>query len=219
MIQIQSFTLNPFQENTFILHDETHECVIIDPGCYDQREQTMLTQFIEDNGLKPVHLLNTHCHIDHVFGNRFISNTYDLPLATHTLDVPTLNLSVQAAKLYGLNYDTSPEPGVFLEEGEQVSFGNSTLDILFVPGHAPGHIAFVHHEQQFVINGDVLFQNSIGRTDLPGGDFNTLAKSIKDKMFALGDDYTVYCGHGPTTTIGHEKLNNPFVGINSSYAQ
>ncbi len=211
MITVDYFAFNGFQENTYILHDETKECVIIDPGCYSNTEQQELVSFIENNGLKPVKLLNTHCHIDHILGNNFVAKTYNLGLEMHENDLATLHATTEYGHLYGFTVDKSPEPSNFLNEGDVVKFGNSQLDVLFLPGHAPGHIVFVCHDQKFVINGDVLFYGSIGRTDLPGGDHQTLINSIKTKMFALGDNYKVYTGHGPATTIGFEKMNNPFL--------
>lgn len=212
VIKVDFFTFGPFQENTYVLHDETKECILIDPGCYDDAERAELVAFIEHHKLKPVKLLNTHCHIDHVVGNRFISEKYGLGLEIHEKDLKTLQALMQVAHLYGLNAEPSPEPETFLEEGDKIRFGVSELDILFTPGHSRGSICFVSHEQRFVIGGDVLFYGSIGRTDLPGGDHETLIASIKTKLFPLGDDFTVYSGHGPETTIGFERENNPFVG-------
>ena len=212
MINIHSFTFNPFEENTYILYDETKECIIIDPGCYEKFEQEKLTTFIVKQELKPVRLLNTHCHLDHVFGNKFIANLYGLELEMNELDLPILQNAPVAAQLYGIpNVDTSPEPAKFLNEGDVVEFGNSKLDILFIPGHSPGHIVFYNNDQKFVIGGDVLFYGSIGRTDLPGGDHDTLINNIKEKLLPLGDDFQVYSGHGPTTNIGFERENNPFL--------
>ena len=212
MINIHSFTFNPFEENTYILYDETKECIIIDPGCYEKFEQEKLTTFIVKQELKPVRLLNTHCHLDHVFGNKFIADLYGLELEMNELDLPILQNAPVAAQLYGIpNVDTSPEPAKFLNEGDVVEFGNSKLDILFIPGHSPGHIVFYNNDQKFVIGGDVLFYGSIGRTDLPGGDHDTLINNIKEKLLPLGDDFQVYSGHGPTTNIGFERENNPFL--------
>lgn len=209
-MQVQKFTFNPFQENTYVLYDETKECVIIDPGCYDKNEQEALKLFIEENGLKPVKLLNTHCHIDHVLGNFFVANTYELDLYMHKDDVVTLNNIPSYAHVYGFGaYQLSPEPSHFLEDGDKVKFGNSELDVIFTPGHAPGHIVFYSAKDSFVINGDVLFQGSFGRVDLPGGDFQTLKDSILNKMFTLPEDTIVYTGHGGETTIGIEKSSNP----------
>lgn len=211
MITIHNFVFNGFQENTYLLYDETKECVIIDPGCYSATEQQELVDFIEQNGLTPVKLLNTHCHIDHILGNNFVAQKYNLELYMHKADLPTLHATTEYGHLYGFNVDPSPEPSHFIDEGDVIEFGKSKLDILFTPGHAPGHVVFVNHDQQFAINGDVLFQGSIGRTDLPGGNHETLIESIKTKMFALADNYTIYTGHGPTTTIGFEKQHNPFL--------
>jgi hydroxyacylglutathione hydrolase len=210
MITIHSFCFNPFQENTYLLFDATRACVIIDPGCYDDSERAELTAFITKNNLKPVQLLNTHCHIDHVFGNKFIADKYGLGLAMHAKDLSVLKSLTQVGKMYNLNTEESPLPAVLLEEGHQVKFGESVLDIVFTPGHSPGSICFINHDQKLVIGGDVLFRESIGRSDLPGGDSDTLLDSIRTKLFTLGDAYTVYPGHGPSTTIGHEKKHNPF---------
>jgi len=212
MISIQGFTFNPFQENTYILYDETKECVIIDPGCSNKSEQEDMVQFIIDEGLKPVKLLNTHCHIDHVFGNTFVAKKYNLGLEIHKDDLETLHSLPRVSHLYGLTVEESVEPSNFLNEGDQIKFGTSSLDILFTPGHSPGSICFVDHAEKIIIGGDVLFQGSIGRTDLPGGDHETLLTSIREKLFVLADVYTVLSGHGPETTIGFEKKNNPYVG-------
>ncbi|MDO9187028.1 MAG: MBL fold metallo-hydrolase [Bacteroidia bacterium] len=211
MISIKSFVFGPFQENTYILYDETKECIIIDPGCYDNRERAELASFIDDNKLKPVKLINTHCHLDHVFGNGFVADTYTLKLEINKQDQPVLDSYLMSAKMYGLNAAPSPQPSVFLNEGDIISFGNSTLEILFTPGHSPGSITFYNREQEVMIAGDVLFYGSIGRSDLPGGNSATLISSIKNKLFPLGDNYTVYSGHGPSTTIGFERMNNPFL--------
>lgn len=211
MIQVHSFTFNPFYENSYILSDDSGDCVIIDPGCYNSDEEQELTEYIEQNGLTPVKLLNTHCHVDHVFGNRFVADKWKLGLEIHKSDVGVLNSFAQVCQMYGLNGGIQPEPSNFLEEGQVIMFGNSKLEILFTPGHSPGSVCFYNKEQQFVIGGDVLFQGSIGRTDLPGGDFATLEKSIRTKLYTLPDDVTVYPGHGPSTTICWEKENNAFV--------
>lgn len=207
---VKSFTFNPFQENTYILSDDTQNCIIVDPGCYNSSEQNRLLAYIEEHQLKPVRLINTHAHIDHVFGNKFIADKFDLALELHKLDVPVLAMAEHSAKLYGLSYTTSPEATVFIEEGDIVHFGNTSLKILHVPGHAPGHIVLYHEAEKIVIGGDVLFRESIGRTDLPGGNHDDLIRSIQEKLFTLDDDIVVYSGHGPETTIGHEKAHNPF---------
>lgn len=211
-MQVTKFTFNGFQENTFVLYDETGECVIVDPGCYERHEEKELSGFISANDLKPKVLLNTHFHLDHIFGNKYVFETYGLKPTACRLDLPTLAMAEQSAQLYGFsNYRTSPEPEHFIDEGDVLTFGNTKLDIYFTPGHAPGHIIAVNHETKDVIAGDVLFNGSIGRTDLPGGNFADLEQSIQRKLYTLPDDFTVYCGHGPDTTIGKEKQSNPFV--------
>ena len=211
MIQIKSFVFNPFSENTYVLHDETGEAVIIDPGCYDKAELKQLYDYIETNTLKPVRIINTHAHIDHVLGVAAVKLKYNIPFSLHRIDEPLLKAVKTYASNYGFTHFDEPEIDSYFDEGDVVTFGNSSLRILFVPGHAPGHVAFVHDEQQFVIGGDVLFRQSIGRTDLPGGDFETLLDSIRTKLFTLADGYTVYAGHMQPTTIGYEKKNNPFL--------
>lgn len=211
MIQIKSFVFNPFSENTYLLYDETGEAVIIDPGCYDQAEYKQLYDFIESNALKPVRIINTHAHIDHVLGVAAVKTKYNIPFSLHKIDEQLLKAVKTYASNYGFSGFDEPEIDAYFDEGDTVTFGNSSLRILFVPGHAPGHVAFVNDEQQFVIGGDVLFRQSIGRTDLPGGDFETLITSIKTKLFTLADGYTVYAGHMQPTTIGFEKKNNPFL--------
>ena len=211
MIQISFFTFGPFEENTYILHDETKQCVIIDPGCCDDSERKELTSFIENNNLKPVKILNTHCHIDHVLGNKFVAEKYQLKLEINKLDLPVLQALQIVAKNYGIPAEASPAPSSFIGEGDIIQFGKSEMEILFTPGHSPGSICFVNKKQKIVISGDVLFSGSIGRTDLPGGNHTTLISSIKTKLFPLGDDFEVFPGHGPSTKIGFEKQNNPFL--------
>ena len=211
-MEINKITFNPFQENTFILWDKTKECIIIDPGCYEKNEKEYLSNFIESNNLKPVKLINTHCHIDHILGNKFVSEKWKIDLYMNKKDLPLLEGAGDIAKMYGFeNYKGSPYPKHFLEEGDVLEFGNSKLGILFTPGHAPGHICLLNKEENFVVSGDVLFNGGIGRTDLPGGDYDTLINSIKTKLLFLQDDTEVFCGHGPSTSIGKERLSNPFL--------
>jgi len=215
MIQIHSFTFNPFQENTYILSDETKKCVIIDPGCYTPEEKKEISEFISSHGLEPVKLLLTHAHIDHILGNNYICGKYNLEIEMNEIEKDLLRSADIYGQMWGINVEPSPAPSVFLKEGDQVNFGNSTLEILFTPGHSPGSICFYNTNEKFAIAGDVLFYGSIGRTDLPGGDYETLIESIHQKVFPLGDDFKIYPGHGPSTTIAHEKQYNPFVGINA----
>ncbi|HTF17898.1 MAG TPA: MBL fold metallo-hydrolase [Chryseolinea sp.] len=211
MLQIASMTFNPFQENTYVLYDESGTCVVVDPGCYEPDEQLELKAFISGNNLRVVQLINTHCHIDHVLGNEFVKQTYNVGLFIHRLDEPVLRAVSAYAPNYGFNQYQPAAVDGFLEEGGEITVGKTKLAVLFVPGHAPGHIAFYSANDKALISGDVLFYNSIGRTDLPGGHPDTLEKSIREKLFTLPDDTAVYPGHGPKTSIGFEKRTNPFV--------
>ncbi|MBC7745186.1 MAG: MBL fold metallo-hydrolase [Flavobacterium sp.] len=211
MINVKLFTCNPYQENSYLLYDETLECVIIDPGMYTGDEQNLVLKFIADNKLQPVLLLNTHCHIDHVLGNKFIYDTYGLLPQFHKGEEIVLNTVVSYAPQMGIRYDVSPQPETFLPETGYVSFGSSKLELIFAPGHSPAHLCFYNSDNNFLIGGDVLFYESIGRTDLPGGNHQQLLKNINEKLFILPEDCKVYPGHGPATTIGYEKLNNPFL--------
>ncbi len=211
MIKVKKIVFNPFSVNTFILYDETKECAIIDPGCSDEHEERELSDFIEHEGLKPVLLLSTHSHIDHIAGNVFIAKKYGLKLSAHKDGMKYIEHAPQTAYIYGFQLDDVILPEVYIEEGDSISFGNSKLDVIATPGHADGSVCFISHDPKFVIVGDVLFYQSIGRTDLPGGNYDLLLKNIHEKLFTLGDDYTVYCGHGPETSIGFEKISNPFL--------
>lgn len=215
VIQIQMFVFNPFQENTYVIFDETDECVIVDPGCYDEHEKKELSDFISDNGLKVQKLLNTHCHIDHILGNDFVKQKYNTKLYLHQTEEFVLNAQKILAPHYGFNRYQESKPDVYLTEADVVEFGDQKFTVLFVPGHSPGHIAFYNEKEKVVFAGDVLFQNSIGRTDLPGGNHNTLIQSIHQKLFTLPNDVTVYPGHGGETTIGVEKRTNPFCALTS----
>ncbi|MBN1183906.1 MAG: MBL fold metallo-hydrolase [Bacteroidales bacterium] len=211
MIEINSFIFNSFEVNTFVLHDETRECVIIDAGCYTPQEEKEIMGHIESNNLTPVALLNTHCHVDHIPGNFFLSEKYKLSPRSHILENDLLFGVVDYADIFGLKIKKPPVVKSYLAENETITFGKSNLTTIFVPGHSPGSIAFYNYQQKFLIAGDVLFRGSIGRTDLPGGSYNTLISSIKQKLFVLDDDVIVYPGHGPITTIGEEKKHNPFL--------
>lgn len=208
---VQPFTFNPFSENTYIVFDETKECIIIDPGCYFPNEKKELMDFIEKNKLKPVKLLNTHCHLDHICGNKFVAEKYKLKLEMHQADLPVLHYAGEAGKQYGLPIEPSPEPLVFLEENDFIKFGTSELKVLRTPGHSPGGISFFSPKNKFIIVGDVLFYQNIGRYDFPGGDYETLMNSIRKKLFLLDNEVKVYSGHGQPTTIGFEKKHNPFL--------
>ncbi len=211
MIHIKKFTFNPFRENTYIAFDETKECIIVDPGCYDENENSILKTFIEQENLKPVALINTHCHLDHVFGNKFVADSYNLSPLMHKLDLPMLEYAPLAASKYGVYLAELPEVTNFIEEGDIVKFGNSEFEIIFTPGHAPGHVCLVSKKENITLSADVLFHLSIGRTDLPMGDHETLLSSIREKLFTLDPGMVIYPGHGPKTSIGFEKANNPFL--------
>ncbi len=211
MLKIRQFTFNPVQENTYVIFNEEGACAIIDPGCYFDYEYKELTEFIQKSNLSPKCLLNTHCHLDHVFGNRQMAETYQLVLQAHKLEETLLQVAPEYGVKWGLPFENYEGPLQYLEENDEVKLGEDTLKVLFTPGHSPGSISFYHEPGKFVIGGDVLFRQSIGRTDLPLGDHQTLLRSIEEKLFVLPDDVTVYPGHGPATTIGYEKLHNPFL--------
>jgi glyoxylase-like metal-dependent hydrolase (beta-lactamase superfamily II) len=212
MLNQKSFVFNLFSENTYILYLETGEAAIIDPGCNDSAENRKLADFISSNGLKPVLLLNTHAHIDHIFGNHFVYEKYGLKPYLHHADLQILEALEYSASFYGTTATASPMPEVFLNDGDFINLGDEKLEVIYAPGHSPGSVCFYSEKHKKLWGGDVLFRESIGRTDLPGGDFDTLAHYIHTCLFTLPDDVIIYSGHGPTTTIGHEKKHNPFVG-------
>jgi len=208
-IFVEAFTFNAFQENTYIVYSETGDAVVIDPGCYELHEQQQLKLFVEERKLTVHAILNTHGHIDHVLGNAFATKLYSAPLYIHEEDVVTLASVLNYAHVYGFEkYFPSPDANFLLKGGEILTFGDLSFHVIFTPGHSPGHVVFYNKENQFVINGDVLFKGSFGRVDLPGGDLETLKRTIFDTMFQLPVDTVIYCGHGPATTIGQEKLSN-----------
>ncbi|MGN6399075.1 MAG: MBL fold metallo-hydrolase [Flavisolibacter sp.] len=211
MLTVQAFTFNPVQENTYVVYNDKKQCCIIDPGCYFASEEQELKDFIEKNGLQPVYLLNTHCHLDHIFGNRFVAKTFGLSLFLNELEKPVLDYGPAAGQLWQLPFDNYEGELHYLAEGDNVRIGDDVLHVLFTPGHSPGSISFYSKEDKFLISGDVLFQGSVGRTDLPGGDFAILEESIKTKLYTLPADTIVYSGHGDSTTIGDEMKTNPFV--------
>lgn len=213
MITIKRFPFNPFQMNTYVLSDETGECAIIDAGMDGPAEEEELTTYISENGLKPVLLVNTHTHIDHILGNSFAAKNYDLKLLAHKDSVSFIERAAGQAQMFGMQMSETKSIDKFIGEGETLDFGNSSLQIFLTPGHADGSLCFYSAKDKFVITGDVLFNQSIGRTDLPTGNYDLLQKSIWEKLFTLPDETVAYPGHGPETTIGYEKLHNPFVAI------
>jgi hydroxyacylglutathione hydrolase len=209
-MEIFRLVFSPIEVNTYILANESNNCAIIDCGCYDRKEFNTLVRLIEEKGLNPVLILNTHSHLDHVFGNGFLLEKYNLkPLASELDEVNRIR-SAQHASLFGLCMDTPPVPESFVTDGQIITFGEVTLKALHVPGHSPGSIAYYASNENCIFTGDALFAGSIGRTDLEGGHYQTLIESITEKLFTLPPDTIVYPGHGRQTTIGTERMTNPF---------
>lgn len=211
MLQIESFIFSPVQENTYLLYNEFNRCMVIDPGCYFEHEKDELTDLIKIKKLQPVMLVNTHCHLDHVFGNKFIAEKYLLTLQLHKKEEPVLAFAPASGLMYNLPFDNYRGDFIFLKEGDKLLMDEDELEVIEAPGHSPGSICFYCRKQSFIISGDVLFKRSIGRTDLPLGDHQTLLKSIRSKLLILPAETIVYSGHGPSTTIGEEKRENPFL--------
>lgn len=207
---IQKFIFNDFQENTYIISDENKNCIIIDPGCHYPEEREQVLEYLSEFELTPIALLNTHCHIDHILGNSWVLKNFNIPFYMNKQDLQTLNAVPSYAATYGfVGFESSPQPTHLIKHGDVLQFGNLRFEVLFTPGHAPGHVVFYDAINKVVINGDVLFKGSFGRFDLPNGDLSQLKKSITQIMFQLPEDTTVYSGHGPETTIGEEKATNP----------
>lgn len=211
MLKVKVFSFSPVQENTYVLYNEHNKAIIIDPGCYFSAEQETLKNFIKDTKLEPVRLLNTHCHLDHVFGNKWVHETWGLELYIHRGEKQMLELAPLSGERWGLPFQNYEGPLHFLEAGNEILLDKDRLSVILAPGHSPASICFYCEEQGFVIDGDVLFRESIGRTDLPGGDHETLLASIRTRLFTLPDQTEVFPGHGSPTTIGHEKEHNPFL--------
>ena len=209
---IKTFTFNPIQENTYLVYDETLEAVVIDAGCISKVEKRALKQYIEDNNLTLKRVLNTHLHFDHQFGNRFLFETFGIKPEAGKEDEYLLENVIAQTRSFGMEVDEEAQPlGGYIIENQEIKFGNSTFTAFHVPGHSPGSMAFYAEKDGVLFAGDVLFRGSIGRTDLPGGDYATLIQSITRKLLPLPDSTVVYSGHGPQTTIGFEKKNNPFL--------
>ena len=209
---IKTFTFNPFQENTFLVYDETNEAIVIDAGCLEQYEKDELKNYIDNNKLILKRVINTHLHLDHQFGNKFLFDTYGLLPEACIDDEFLLENIVDKARSFGFAVTEEAQSlGAYITENQEIKFGNSSFTTFHVPGHSPGSMAFYSENEGILIAGDVLFKGSIGRTDLPRGDYATLINSITKKLLPLPETTTVYCGHGPTTTIGYEKKNNPFL--------
>ena len=211
MLKIQVFTFNDFQENTYIIYEPTGKAIIIDAGCNTHHEENILKSFITQHNLQVVQLVNTHCHIDHVLGNQFVKDTYKVKMFCHANEKVILDNNAMVAQMYGLKRYVPCLPDAYLQEGDKIQLGDEELEVLFLPGHAPGHIGLLSRQGNWLISGDVLFKESIGRTDFPYCNHQDLIQSIKTKLFTLPDDLVVYAGHGEPTTIGHEKKYNPFL--------
>lgn len=211
MIQISRFIFNPFQENTYVLFDETNECVIVDAGCYTAEEQAELEEFISSNNLIPKLAINTHGHIDHILGNKFVKDKWGVELLGNPEDIPLLQSAVNQALMFGLSVDDVPNFDKFINNGDTIRFGNSELKVIGTPGHSRGGICIYSPEANFLLAGDTLFKASIGRTDLPGGNYEQLIQSINQNLLTLPENVVVYSGHGDPSTLGWEKNNNPFL--------
>ena len=211
-MKIAQFAFNAFQENTYVLSDETGECIIVDPGNATMRENEILTRYIDDNGLKPVMIVNTHAHVDHLAGVSFLKDSYHIPFALHGEDEFLVRSAPVQGRLYGFELEGAvPTVVIDLSRQNTVRFGNTELEIFHTPGHSPGHISLYDKKDKVLLTGDVLFRGSIGRTDLPGGDYHRLMRSIIGTLIPLGREVKVFSGHGPSTTIGHELESNPFI--------
>ncbi|NWG27800.1 MAG: MBL fold metallo-hydrolase [Ignavibacteriaceae bacterium] len=211
MIQIKCLVFNPFNENTYIVYDDnSSECLIIDPGCYTDEEETKLREFILSKKLTPKFLINTHCHIDHILGNSFVKKSFPVQFLAPEKDIPLLKNAAKQAEMFGIEIKTSPLPDIFINEEDDYKIGEKKFRFLFTPGHTPGEFCINFYADKICFTGDVLFKESIGRTDLWGGNFEVLINSIKMKLFTLPDETLIYPGHGERSSIGFEKLNNPF---------
>ena len=211
MATIKTFVFNPFQENTYLIYDETKECIIVDAGCYTADEQNELAAFINQNNLTVRQIVNTHGHVDHVLGNAFVKTQYKASIAANPEDYSLMQSATAHAIMYGLTIDDVPGIDINLNHGDTILFGETTLKVIHTPGHSQGGICLLSEADNFVLSGDTLFRSSIGRTDLHGGDYDQLINSIETKLLTLSSETKVYPGHGEPTTIGWEKQNNPFL--------
>ncbi len=214
MIQVKQLVLNPFQENTYILHDQTGEAVIIDPGCYSQSDVNEVKRYVDSTHLKVKYLILTHGHIDHILGIDFLRDIYKVKCLAHSDDLPLIETSPKHGIMFGISFEKAPKIDDFLNDGDKISFGSTIIEVIHTPGHSIGGVCFFIREEKILFSGDTLFNGSIGRTDLMGGNYETLIKSIIKRIFPLGDEVIVYPGHGDSTTIGHERKNNPFLLTN-----
>jgi len=211
MIRIEAITFNEFQVNTYLVWDDTGECLVVDPSFYSMEEKDRFRSIISELDLKIIGQINTHCHVDHILGVDFMKSEYNCPVRAHREELKILTNAPLMGDLFG--WTVEPIEGIdkYLVEGEEIPFGHHFLRIAHVPGHSPGSVAFISREGGFIITGDALFKGSIGRTDLPGGDYDTLMRSIGEKILKLPHETLVYPGHGPSSTVGYERENNPYL--------
>ncbi|WP_251620653.1 MBL fold metallo-hydrolase [Odoribacter lunatus] len=210
-MEVQIFVNNPWEENTVVLYDDTREAAVVDCGCFTEKEREMLVSFLEKRGLVPKVLLNTHLHPDHIFGNEFMKDTYHLETQASREDDFLIEHAVSFAAMLGISGIAQPPAvGTYLQDGDVVVFGNTSLEVIAIPGHSPGGLCFYNRKDKILVTGDVLFAGSVGRSDFPGGDGEKLLSGIRERLFVLEDDVKVIPGHGPMTTIGGEKRHNPF---------
>jgi len=211
-LNLKKFVFSPFAENTYVIwEEESKEAVIIDPGCSNENEEEKLSVFISENKIKPKYLINTHCHLDHIFGNYFVKNTYGTEYYAPEEDLFLIDKSVEQAKAFMVDIKPSPKPDDFLYDGFVLQLNGINNEFLFTPGHTPGEFCIYFPDDKICLTGDVLFKQGIGRTDLWGGDYDTLMTSIKSRLLSLPDDVVIYPGHGESSTISYEKKNNPFL--------
>lgn len=211
MIKIAALSFNPFGENTYVLYGDSKECIIVDAGCYTEREHKTLIAFIEKNELKPILALNTHAHIDHICGIDFVKKEWSIPFALHRDDTTILELVPSYAASMGFDIPNVPKAEIDLAETTSLTLGENTINIIHTPGHTPGGVCIHIPQENILITGDTLFRESIGRTDLPGGDYNQLMNSIIEKIIPLGSNTTIFPGHGGKSTVSHEMMFNPFI--------
>jgi hydroxyacylglutathione hydrolase len=212
-MKIKIFTVNPFQINCYLYYDEdTGEGIIIDPGAYDKYEEDEISNFVEYKKIKIKYIINTHGHIDHILGNKFAKEAFKCPVLIHRDDLFLIEDAKPHGLVFGINIDSVPVPDDFITEELKIKINRTEINFIHTPGHTPGGVCVVDHANKIIFSGDTIFLESIGRTDLPGGNIDILLDSIKNKLFAkCGDDYTLYPGHMEETTIGQEKKYNSFL--------
>lgn len=211
MLNVNFFTFNAFDENTYVIFNEKNECWIVDPGMYSTEETAQMISFLADKHLDPKGIINTHTHLDHIFGVQPLIDKYHIPFGVHEQETTVLKMAAGSAVVFGFDLKAAPKPTFYIKENTPLQLGDDHLEVFFTPGHSPGSISFYYPKGNWVISGDVLFQGSIGRTDLPGGNYETLISSIRSSLFTLPGETTVLSGHGPATTIAHERKHNPFL--------